>query len=329
MAMDRRTSAVRRAENKKKEAKQKVKSKAYAKNEGKRPPRKRAANKSSGYEGLNAENSDSIYTTASSKPSSGADQSYEAPQQSSGKTEKAYKLLAIQEGISNSQAKTLIDRGRVYANNRKVMVARGELKMETRFTVEQIEKLKVIFENSDILVVDKPAFLNADEVERQYPKCKLLHRLDRETSGVLMLVKNEEFRTKAIRAFIDDKVYKEYVAWVEGMVIDPIDIDKPILTEKRHNKAHSKISKMGKPARTEVFPLEVVSKRSKIKLVIHSGRTHQIRCHLRSVDFPIVGDEMYGGRRSNRVMLHAKKVTLLGMTFVSPEPKIFAHFSMQ
>lgn len=328
MAVDRRVSATRRAENKKKEQQQKVKSKAYAKNEGKRPPRKKGPNKSASYEGMTAENSDAIYTTSSETGQEAHQEQTPAPR-SSGKMEKAYKLLAMQEGISNSQAKTLIDRGRVYANNRKVMVARGELKADTRFTVQTIEKPKIIFENNDILVVDKPAFLNADEVERQFPKTKLLHRLDRETSGVLMLVKNEEFRTEAIRAFKKDEVYKEYVAWVEGMVIDTMDIDKPILTEKRHNKAHSKISKLGKPARTEVFPLEVVSKRSKIKLIIHSGRTHQIRCHLRSVDHPVVGDEMYGGRRSNRVMLHAKKVTLLGMTFESPEPKIFAHFSMQ
>ena len=326
MAVDRKTSATRRAENKKKEQKQKVKSKAYAKNDAKRPPRKKGPNKSSSYESITAENSDSIYTTSSeNKTQTGETQE---PARGNDKMEKAYKLLAMQEGISNSQAKTLIDRGRVYANNRKVMVARGELKVDTRFTVENIEKPKIIFENNDIIVVDKPAFLNADEVERQYPNANLLHRLDRETSGVLMLVKNEAFRQEAIRAFKNDEVYKEYVAWVEGMVIDPMDIDKPILTEKRHNKAHSKISKLGKPARTELFPLEVVSKRSKVKLIIHSGRTHQIRCHLRSVDHPIVGDEMYGGRRSTRVMLHAKKVTLLGMTFESPEPKIFTHFSM-
>lgn len=241
--------------------------------------------------------------------------------------EKAYKLLALQESISNSQAKALIDRGLVYVSNRKVTVARGELPVKTTFNVQEIAKAKIIYEDADLLVVDKPAFLNTEEVERQYPDAKLLHRLDRETSGVLILVKDEDYRIKAIGEFKRNKVYKEYSAWVEGQFIEEMEIDKPILTEKRHNKAFSKISTKGKPAHTTVTPVEVVGKYSKVKVVIREGRTHQIRCHLRSVGFPIAGDEQYGGRRAKRVMLHARKVELMGHTFVADEPKIFAHYS--
>jgi len=111
------------------------------------------------------------------------------------------------------------------------------------------------------------------------------------------------------------------------MLIDEAEIDKPILTEKRHNKAFSKISTKGKSAHTTVTPVEVVGKYSKVKVVIREGRTHQIRCHLRSIGFPIAGDEQYGGRRAKRVMLHARKVELLGKTFIADEPKIFAHYS--
>jgi len=63
-----------------------------------------------------------------------------------------------------------------------------------------------------------------------------------------------------------------------------------------------------------------------VKCVIHHGRTHQIRTHLRYIDHPIVGDEQYGGRRAKRVMLHAYKVRLLGMEFNAPEPKMFKDF---
>lgn len=294
-----------RAKNRKDESKAKVRAKAFAKADAKRP--KKGAK-------------------ASSKA---ADEMYagDAPVRSNEKMEKAYKLLALQESISNSQAKALIDRGLVYVANRKVTVARGELPLKTSFQIQQIEKAKVIYEDDDLLVVDKPAFLNADEIERQYPDTQLLHRLDRETSGVLMLVKNEEYRLKAIGEFKRNKVYKEYTAWVEGMFIDETEIDKPILTEKRHNKAVSKISPKGKPAHTTVTPVEVVGKYSKVKVVIREGRTHQIRCHLRSIGFPISGDEQYGGRRAKRVMLHARKVELLGKTFIADEPKIFAHYS--
>jgi 23S rRNA pseudouridine1911/1915/1917 synthase len=240
--------------------------------------------------------------------------------------EKAYKILALQEGISNSQAKSMIDRGLVYVGNKKVVIARGELDSKTVFRVQKMEKLKPIFENDDIVVVNKPAFLNSDEVERQLKPAVLLHRLDRETSGVLMLVKDEDFRLKAIKEFKKDNVYKEYIAWVEGIISEEVDIDRPILTQKRKNKAYSNVSSKGKPARTEVFPDIVSGGKTKVKCIIHNGRTHQIRTHLRYIEHPIIGDEQYGGRRASRVMLHAHKVRLLGMEFVAPEPKIFVDF---
>jgi len=240
--------------------------------------------------------------------------------------EKAYKILATQEGISNSQAKSMIDRGLVYVGNKKVMIARGEIDAKTIFRVQKIEKAKVLFEDDDLLVVDKPAYINSDEMERMYKPAVLLHRLDRETSGVLMLVKNEEFRQKAIQEFKKDRVYKEYIAWVEGIMSEPIEVDKAILTQKKNNKAYSNVSGKGKPARTEFFPDIVSANKTKIKCIIHEGRTHQIRTHLRYIDHSIIGDEQYGGRRAKRVMLHAHKVRLLGREFLSPEPKVFIDF---
>ncbi|WP_434636729.1 RNA pseudouridine synthase [Sulfurimonas sp. NW7] len=241
-------------------------------------------------------------------------------------TEKAYKLLAQQEGISNSNAKSMIDRGLVYVGNKKVMIARGEIDERTIFRVQKVEHVKPIFENDDIVVVDKPAHVNSDEIERQFKPAVLLHRLDRETSGVLMLVKNEEFRQRAIKEFRDDKVYKEYIAWVEGIMTEPVEVDKAITTQKKNNKAYSNVSPKGKPARTEFFPDIVSAKKTKVKCIIHNGRTHQIRVHARYIDHPIVGDEQYGGRRAKRVMLHAHKVRLLGMEFVAKEPKSFVTF---
>jgi len=100
--------------------------------------------------------------------------------------EKAYKILALQEGISNSSAKSMIDRGLIYVGNKKVMIARGELDAKTVFRVHKIEKMKPIFENDEIIVVDKPAYVNSDEIERQLKPAVLLHRLYLETRGLLM-----------------------------------------------------------------------------------------------------------------------------------------------
>ena len=240
--------------------------------------------------------------------------------------DKAYKLLAQQERISNSKAKELIDRGVVKVGDKKVLIARGEIRNDTHFTIKEIEKIKVIFEDKNILVVDKPAFLTADDVAKKFSGAILLNRLDKETSGVMMFAKNEEFQKRAITEFSQNRVYKEYVAIVDGKVVEEIVIDKPILTTKDRGMAKSKIDlKKGKPAKSTVSPILVEGNKSKIKVVIESGRTHQIRVHLNSVGLPIIGDAIYGRTASNinRVLLHSKVTKIFNYVFESPEPKEF------
>jgi len=242
--------------------------------------------------------------------------------------EKAYKLLAIQENISNGKAKELIDRGVVTVNGKKLLIARGEIKEDTVFKVKDIAEAKILFEDDDILAVDKPAFLNASEVEKRFPQAVLLNRLDKETSGVMLLAKNDAFRKKAIKEFKEHRVYKEYVAIVDGKVVEEVLIDKPISTIKGKT-ARSRIDeKHGKPATTFVTPYMVEGKKSKIKVVIEDGRTHQIRVHLQYAGMPIIGDLQYGkpSNQVQRVMLHSKVTRILGYEFQAKEPKEFYHF---
>jgi len=242
--------------------------------------------------------------------------------------EKAYKVLAKQEGISNSKAKDLIDKGLVRARGKKVMIARGEIPTDTKFNVKQMGSVKVIFEDDDILAIDKPCFMTSDEVARKYPKSIMLNRLDKETSGVMLFAKNEEFQKKAIQEYKNNNVYKEYVAIVDGKVIETIEIDKPILTTKDRGMAKSKVDKKGKPAKSTIYPMLVEGRKSKVKIVIDSGRTHQIRVHLNYAGYPIIGDAIYGKPVSNinRVLLHSKKTQIFDYTFESPEPKEFKVF---
>ncbi len=236
--------------------------------------------------------------------------------------EKAYKLLAEQEGISNKKAKELIDRGLVYVGDQKVKIARAELPEETRFRIEEPAEIRIIYQDDEVVAVDKPAFIDSYEIEEAIEGAQLLHRLDRETSGVLLLARDEDFARRAIEAFRRRQVHKEYVAWVEGVVVEPMEIDLPIHTIRK-GKAFSRIDKKrGKPALTKVWPDEVQGKKSKVRVEIETGRTHQIRVHLAHAGHPIVGDEQYGSpTRAKRPLLHAKKITLLGRSYEAPEPK--------
>ncbi|BCD68606.1 RluA family pseudouridine synthase [Nitratiruptor sp. YY09-18] len=237
--------------------------------------------------------------------------------------DKAYKVLAKQLDISNKKAKELIDRGLVYVGDRKVQIARGEIDVKTKFRVKKVEKPQVIYEDEKVLAINKPAHITSEEI-KQDSGYELLHRLDKETSGVLLLAKDKEFRKKAIEEFRNQRVYKEYVAWVEGIIAEPFEIDLPILTIKKNGKAKSRISRSkGQPALTIVEPLEIHGKKTKIKAIIKTGRTHQIRVHLARSGHPILGDVFYGGKPWSRIMLHAKKIELLDYSFEAPEPQDF------
>ncbi len=235
--------------------------------------------------------------------------------------DKAYKLLAKQLEISGKRAKELIDRGLVYVGDRKLKIARATLPSDTKFRVEMPAKIKKIYEDENLLAVNKPAFLDSYEVEALISGASLIHRLDRETSGVLLLAKNEDFLKKAIESFRNRNVKKFYTAWVEGVVYEEMLIDAPIHTIKGP-KSISKINKrIGKEAITIVKPNEVQGKKSKVDIEIKTGRTHQVRLHLAYVGHPIVGDEQYGSpTKSKRVLLHASKVEIFGQEIIAPEP---------
>ncbi len=236
--------------------------------------------------------------------------------------EKAYKLLALQEGISNKHAKELIDRGLVYVADKKIKIARAMMDKDTLFRIEEPNEIEVIFEDKDIVAVNKPAFIDSYEVESFIDGAKLLHRLDRETSGVVLLSKNPKFTKKAVEAFRKREVKKVYIAWVEGLIYEPMVIDLPISTYKK-GKAKSRIdTKRGKEAITRVYPDEIQGKKSRVKIEIDTGRTHQIRVHLAHMGHPIVGDREYGSpTESKRTLLHAYSITLFGKTYTAKEPK--------
>ena len=204
--------------------------------------------------------------------------------------------------------------------------------------VEDIE-LPIIYEDDDVLVIDKPAgvlshsrggltqeasvasFLRSHvDKSMSGERAGIVHRLDRVTSGVMICGKNETAMSILQKQFHDHKVKKTYVAVVSK---EPKEekalIDAPIGRDPRMPKRF-KVDAHGKVASTQYE----VTKRGKhgymLRLQPKTGRTHQLRVHLAYINCPIIGDELYDGEKSSRLLLHAQK---LEITLPSGEKKVF------
>jgi len=100
-------------------------------------------------------------------------------------------------------------------------------------------------------------------------------------------------------------------------------IDAPLLIKKGGTARAIVDMKYGKSAKTIYEPLEMMGKKTKLKVIIETGRTHQIRAHMKYLKHPILGDTTYGGAEAKRVMLHSKTLRLLGREFTVEAPKDF------
>lgn len=234
------------------------------------------------------------------------------------KGERAYKLLAAQYNISMKRAKKMIDMGIVNINGRRLEVARQLLSHKTKFDISEIIVYK-IYEDNDLLVLDKSIGIESYSLENRYAYCKLINRLDRDTSGVILMAKNEITLQKAICEFQQKRVKKTYFALVEGKIYDTIHIEKRIATRKGV-KAKSYISKNGDNALSIVYPIRIFNNTTLVEINIITGKTHQIRVHLASIKHPIVGDIIYNDsytKNAKRLMLHCYKTIIFNKEFIS------------
>lgn len=167
-------------------------------------------------------------------------------------------------------------------------------------------KLDIIFENDDFLAINKPAGLLSvpDRVGKE-PSLKLLlqerlgkiftvHRLDRDTSGLIVFAKNEDAHKDLSKKFETREMKKIYVGMVTGRLLEKSGtIDVPIM-EKPGKQIIMMTHKKGKPSVTDYEVLEEFGSFSFLQFRIHTGRTHQIRVHAKHLGHSIVCDEIYG-----------------------------------
>jgi RluA family pseudouridine synthase len=183
-----------------------------------------------------------------------------------------------------------------------------------------IEKRRVLFEDEHFLIYDKPAAISCDEsgiltlLKPQWPDLHLVHRLDRDTTGVLILAKSEQAATSMQDLFRNHLVAKGYWAVVDGAVEKPTGtISKRIAKVSEGRWAAVERGQGGAPASTEWVLQSKSNNASLLLCKPATGRTHQIRLHLHAIGHPILGDYHYHRDfscpyRPLRPLLHARRI---------------------
>jgi 23S rRNA pseudouridine1911/1915/1917 synthase len=235
-------------------------------------------------------------------------------------------LVASRCGLSRTQAATLIANGHVHVQGRREKAAYRPVAGEhvevfvpppaPRDIVGEAIPLAVVFEDDDVVVVDKPAgmvvhpapgnwsgtLVNA-LVGRGGPlsavggneRPGLVHRLDKDTSGLLLVAKSDRAHQRLSAALAERRITRRYAALIWGhLKADEQMVDRPLARDPNDRQRMSVVAS-GKPARTTFTRLARLDAGDLLRAHLHTGRTHQIRVHLASIGHPVMGDDTYGG----------------------------------
>ena len=249
----------------------------------------------------------------------------------------------IKSGYVEVDGKTALKPNTLLEKDTKISLNLPEELTNSSVKAKAIEKMRpeTIFEDENILVLNKPSGLlsmakgeyTAEPTLEDYGL--LVHRLDRDTSGVVILGKNEETQKMLRKQFQDRKAHKTYYAIVEGRPkLDEAMIDLPMSRNIKHPTTFV-VDANGKPAQTYYKVIKSNEKYSLLELRPTTGRTHQLRVHLKYLGTPILGDRVYGTAPADtdmRLYLHAKTLEITvpskqgneRKTFEAPLPKEFS-----
>lgn len=268
---------------------------------------------------------------------------YIVSQEEKGKRLDAY-IPSVDTDITRTSAQRLIEDGNILVNGKNVKVS-YKIQENDKISVEipepkQIElkaqniPIEIVYEDNDIIVVNKPKGMvvhpangNPDGtlVNAIMAICKdslsgiggeirpgIVHRIDKDTSGLLIVAKNDNAHVKMSEQIKNHEVKKTYIALVRGVFKEnEVTIDMPIGRSTSDRKKMA-VNKNGKNAITHIKVLKRFDKYTLLQVNIETGRTHQIRVHLSHIGYPIVGDYTYSnGKNEFDVVgqcLHAQKL---------------------
>lgn len=238
--------------------------------------------------------------------------------------------LTEKMGTSRSFMQNLIEEGRVLVNGDRKKAnyrIREEDKVEVNFpkprelnVVPQQIALDIIYEDDDLLVVNKPQGMvvhpapgawEGTLVNALLYHCKdlsgingvirpgIVHRIDKDTSGLLVVAKNDEAHNKLAEQLKDHKMQRSYLAIVHGVLSEPSGtIDAPIGRDPKDRKKMAVVFKNSRSAVTHYYIEERFLGYTKIRAVLETGRTHQIRVHMAYIQHPVLGDLLYGPKKN-------------------------------
>ena len=205
---------------------------------------------------------------------------------------------------------TNIPREKVLGGERIEIIV--EVEDETRFEAENIP-LNIVYEDDDIIVINKPkdlvvhpgagnpngTVLNALLYHYppivEVPRAGIVHRLDKDTTGLMVVAKTIPAQTKLVRDLQKRKITREYEAVASGIMTKGGTVDQPMA---RHatKRTLMAVHPIGKPAVTHYRIMENYRNYTRLRLRLETGRTHQIRVHMAHIAHPLLGDQTYGGR---------------------------------
>jgi 23S rRNA pseudouridine1911/1915/1917 synthase len=196
---------------------------------------------------------------------------------------------------------------------------------------------RIAYEDDHLIVVDKPAgvvthpsaghregtlvhglLAHAVAGGADPTRPGIVHRLDRDTSGLLVVARSERAHRRLQRLMRDREIRREYVALVHGAFPPALTVDRPIGRDRRVRTRQSINAEEGREAVTHLRRLEDLGRFSLVEARLDTGRTHQIRVHLESVGHPVVGDRVYG-RREETLGLERQFLHAAHLAFPHPE----------
>jgi 23S rRNA pseudouridine1911/1915/1917 synthase len=253
-------------------------------------------------------------------------------------------VLGDELEVSADEALALIDRGAVYVDGRR---ARGPVDLPAGAKVMVVLEesgeavtvrpppppVVVLYEDDQVIAVDKPPFVTAQPTPGRVGdslvdlvsarlgfEAGLVHRLDKETSGVTVFGKTREATSRLAAAFREGRAKKEYVALTAIGLPARGTIDLPLSRDpSRPGRWRASAQANGVSALTH-FETRVEGNVAVVTLFPQTGRTHQLRAHLTSQGFPIHGDRLYGGAPGPRCLLHARVLSVDSLTVEAPLP---------